>query len=139
MHIITKNLNEKAPVYHQYPRQCQPQPAYIELDCRGEGELLADWNGEIGNAIPMYCWNNLAVRWGIPSETSGVSLTELFQNEEFLTLCQRVLSGFEEVWDGSNYVGRYTDDATDAIEEIGDLLKLLWRAIRCWTGMLKRH
>jgi len=118
MNVITKNLNEKAPVYHQYPRQFQPQNAYIELDCRGAGELHADWSGEIGNAVPMYFWHNLAVRWNISPETSGYSLSQLFENEEFLGLCQQIIDGFEEVWNGSNYVGQYTDDATEAIEKL---------------------
>lgn len=54
MKIITSNLNEKCPVYHKYPRQFNPQPAYIELDCRGEGVLSADFSGEIGNGVPFY-------------------------------------------------------------------------------------
>lgn len=117
MKIITNNLDEKAPVYHKYPGQINPQPAFIELDCRGEGKLMADYSGEIGNAVPCYYWNGLAVRWGISSETSGDSLKTIFENEELLAICQRIVDGFEEKWNGSNFVGKYSDDAKEAIDE----------------------
>ena len=121
--IITTNLDDKAPVYHQYSRQNQPQPAYIELDCRNNGELMADYSGEIGNAVPMYYWHGLAVRWAIPAETSGDSLRSLFENADFLALCQRIIAGFEEKWDGSNWVGSYSDDASEVISEAETMIE----------------
>ena len=132
INIITKNLDGKAPLYHQYPRQCQPQPAYIELDCRGNGELMADWNGEIGNAVPMYYWHNLAVRWSVPCTTSGESLHILFADDDFLTTCQRIVNGFEERWDGSNYVGRYSQDAEEAIEEAEQMIDNRLDQVEVW-------
>lgn len=118
INIITDNLDRsKAPLYCQYQGQCQPQPAYIELDCRGAGELIADYNGEIGNAVPSYYWHGLAVRWGVSCETSADSLRSLFADDDFMATCQRIVDGFEEEWDGSNFVGRYNDDANSAIED----------------------
>jgi len=103
----------------QYYGQLTPQPAFVELICRGEGAVSAGINGDIGAAVPMYVWQNLAVRWVIPPETTGPSLKALFEEEYFLDLCKRILSGFEEVWDGSNYVGRFSEDAASAIGEAG--------------------
>ena len=117
MKAIIDNLDDKAPLYFQYPQQCHTQPAYIALDCRGEGELSADYSGEIGNAVPIYIWNDLAIRWPIPAETGGLSLQALFEDADFLAICQRIVDGFEEVWDGSNFVGRFDEDAESAKEE----------------------
>ena len=133
MNTITKNLQDNpAPLYHQYPGQCQPQPAYIELDCRGAGELMADWNGEIGNAIPMYYWNGLAVRWGISCAAAGGSIAALFEDADFLACCERIMAGFEEHWDGSNFVGRYTDDANSAIVDAERIIDSMIDCCEVW-------
>lgn len=147
MNIITTNLDQKCPLYHQYSIQNQPQPAYIELDCRGDGELMADWNAEIGNAIPFYYYHGLAVRWGIPSETSGLSLKNLFEDEEFLACCQTILDGFDEEWDGNNFVGRYTDETADAIEKAECIIMNSLESVEVfsaedwlfYSGSLKEH
>lgn len=120
--VKTDNLTGKAPLYFKYPRQFQAQPAFIELDCRGTGELMADYSGEIGNAVPIYFWNRLAVRWPIEPETTGDSLEKLFSDEKFLNLCQTIVDGFEEKWDGSNFVGVYDDDAEAAIESAENII-----------------
>ncbi len=110
------HLNGKAPLYQKYQGQHQEQPAYIELDCRG-GSLMADYSGEIGNAVPFYYWHGLAVRWDISPAASGDSIRELLSSQDFIAACQRIIDGFDEIWNGSNYVGRYDADADSAIEE----------------------
>jgi hypothetical protein len=133
MNVITNNLESAAPLYRTYPRQNQAQPAYIELDCRENGELMADYSGESGNAVPAYYYHGLAYRWEIPAETSGSSLKALFADETFLALCRRILAGFEEVWDGSNYVGRYNAAATSAIEEVYGLINRTLEVVEVWS------
>ena len=110
--VDTDNL---VPVYRHYDGQIQPQPAYIELDCR-TGDLEADYNAEIGNAIPAYHWHGRSVRWSINPSASAHGINQLFEDEDFLADCQAVLDGYEEVWDGSNFVGKYTDEARAIIE-----------------------
>ena len=39
------------PIYCQYQGQSGPQDAFIALDCR-DGSAWADYNAEIGNAVP---------------------------------------------------------------------------------------
>lgn len=109
--IRKDNLSSLAPLYQKYPGQCQPQEAYVELDCRGDGILSADFSGEIGNAVPVYYWHHLAVRWAIPSEASGASLVTLFEDANFLALCQQILDGFHERWDDHNHVGVFSEEA----------------------------
>lgn len=133
MNIITKNLEEKAPLYYKYQNEFNPQPAYIELDCRGEGELLADYSGEIGNSVPIYYWNELAVRWGVSAETTGTSLQALFTDQKFLSCCKRIIEAFDEVWDGNNFVGKYTGDASDAIEEAEGIINQTLECCEVWS------
>jgi len=116
------DFKEIAPVYTKYQGQFSPQPAFIELDCRN-GRLRAEYDSEIGGAVPMYHYLNLTIRWSIPPEASASSIEKLFKNQSFLDRCDTILDGFEEVSDGSNTVGRYSDAAQEAIEEAEELIK----------------
>lgn len=132
--INTANLDAKTPLYSKYASQNQPQPAFIELDCWGNGILFADYSGEIGNAVPFYYWHGLAVRWYVPSEISGESLTAIFSDGDFLAACQRIIDGFEEHWDGSNHVGRYTEDAQEAVSTAEGIISSLAECVEVWSA-----
>ncbi len=115
--VTTDNLTEKAPLYHQYQGQCNAQGAYIELNPRN-GSLKADWNAEIGSAIPMELFHHRLVWFAVDPQSSADSLIELFEDEDFLALCQSVVDGYSEEWDGNNTVGKYSDAAQLAFEEL---------------------
>jgi len=110
-------LTEGNELFCHYRNQTSPQPCYIELDCEGE-TLTADYNGEIGNAVPFAVWHRRTLRFDIPILTADAANRLL---DEIAPLAQRVIGGYESVWDGSNHVGTYTDDAQRAIEEIENL------------------
>lgn len=113
---ITDNLeNVVAPVYCQYDGQHQPQSAYIMLDCI-TGKLTADYNSNIGWSCSQQEWDKIALTWSIPYNTLGESLIELFEDEDFLADMQSILDGFEEKWNGSNYVGSFSDEAQALID-----------------------
>lgn len=131
--VKTDNLDDKTPLYHKYQGQFNAQPAYIELDCR-DGELMADWNGEIGNAIPFYYFHGLAVRWSVSSTISGASLKTILSDADFLAECQAILDGFEEVWDGSNHVGRYADDWEEHFNAAERIIERLTDEIEVWSA-----
>ena len=105
-----------APVYRQYDGQCQPQPAYIQLD--EDGYVCADYSGEIGNAVPFSVWHNRDARIGIRPAVSGKALREMFADDEFIALVRRYYDGLTVEWDGGNNVGTLTEDAKAALEEI---------------------
>ena len=113
----------KTPVLRQYDGQCQPQPAYIQIDA--DGFVFADYSGEIGNAIPMSVWHNVDRRIGLSPTVSGYALRQYMGGEEFRALLERYYAGADDEWDGSNRVGKATDDALAALEQIesdcGDL------------------
>jgi hypothetical protein len=101
-------------LYHQYPRQSNPQPCYVELDCR-TGELTADYNSEIGNAVPASVYHGHTRRWAIPILGADAA-NELLQ--AIAPLAERVLAGYDSVWNGNNLVAELTPGAADAIDRI---------------------
>lgn len=113
------------PLYHHYPRQMEPQPAYLEMD--EDGEISADWNGEIGNAVPASVWHNRTLRWDVaPAARDGVVDGWLDGTDEHLAaLLARVHAGHTVEWDGNNHVGRLTDDACEASQDAQDYLTAL--------------
>lgn len=112
---------EKAPLFHQYPGEFAPQPAFISLDPEN-WEAGADWSGEVGNAVPARVWHNLELRWPVPANVRGAALVEFC--EQHADLFARVCDGFEKSWDGNNWVGRYSSDAQDAQEKLERLIEL---------------
>ena len=122
--LTIKSLDESRPhqLFEQYAGQTKPQRAYIALDLR-DGTMTAGYNPEIGNAIPMDVWQGLIRRWYMPpfaAETANRIMQDMAE------LAQRVLDGAEILWDGngSNMIGRLTDDAQAAVKEIGQELDL---------------
>lgn len=75
-----------APLYHRYPRQSNPQPAYVRLD----------------------------ETWGVVPAITGRALASLLQRDDVRALLQRVHDGHSVEWDGSNHIGRLDGGAQDA-------------------------
>lgn len=109
-----KTLSVSRLLYRRYPGQTSPQGCYVELDCR-TGELSAATNAELGSAVPSAVWHGHCVRWPI-LPLKALAAERLLQ--ELAPLAQRVVDGYECVWDGSNHVAHRTHDAREAIQEI---------------------
>lgn len=109
---------EAAPLYRHYAGQCQAQDAYIEID--EDGAIDAGYNAEIGNRVPVCVWYGCTLRFRAPQNLSGRGLLALV--EEHRELFARVNAGHIVEWDGSNHVGRLTDDAREAKNELEDTL-----------------
>ena len=107
-------------LYHKYPTQLQPQPTYIELDPEAE-TLRADWDSEIGNAVPVAVWHGRICRYTLPSAYLRAEAIAWFM-DEIAPYAQRVCDGYSGRWDGSNYVGELDDDAREAEEVIYRIL-----------------
>jgi hypothetical protein len=105
-------------LYRRYSGQSDAQDAYIELDLR-EGTLLADWNSEVGNAVPFTVAHGFERRYSIPILT-GDAANRVMQ--QIAPLADRILADWEEVWDGNNMVARFGEDAQAADAEIVGLL-----------------
>lgn len=108
-----------APLYHKYATQLQPQPAFLYLTA--DGEVGLDWASEIGG-VPADVWHDRTFRWYVSPFLSKDACDMLLNDEEVLALLERVHSGHYVEWDGSNHVGRLTEDARDAKEALEELL-----------------
>jgi len=111
--------NTMAPLFHRYLMKQECQPAHIELDLENE-TLTAEYNAEIGNAVPFSVHNGICRWYGIPALATGQSINDLMT--EILPLCERIHAGYERHWDGHNHVARLTEDALEADEEIESML-----------------
>lgn len=106
---------KKAPLFHQYRSELQPQPAYIEID--EDGNVSVDYSGETGSGVPMRVWNRRDLRISVPGNVQGRALHALITKYGAAAI-ERLHAGHSVEWDGSNYVGRLTQDASEAFEEL---------------------
>lgn len=117
MNVTIVRVPHPTALFHRYPGEQQEQDCFLALDLE-TGRLECDWNGEIGNGVPMSVHHRRALRWTIPTLTD-VSANELM--DKVAPLAQRILDGSSVEWDGNNNVGRLNADAEDADDEIRDI------------------
>ena len=113
---LENDTNNPAPLLAQFGGQTAPQRAYIEFDCENKA-VHAAYNPEVGSngAVPMDVWHRRALRFTCPNNQDAEYYNDLMA--DLLPTLEKILSGYESVWDGSNYIGKYTDEAEAAIEE----------------------
>jgi len=117
--IITDNLNTAAPLYHQYDGQYQPQPAYIEIDPRGdEIEVSADYDSDTGGGCSALHWNNLVETIPVPAGVLGSALVEHMNSDAFKADVLALCEGYEEFYNGNNYVGRWEEGTSDELRQM---------------------
>lgn len=102
---------------HKYPGQFDIQPCYVELDIKNE-TLTADWNAEVGNAIPFSVYYGFEQRFPIPCLKTRI-VNDLL--DEIAPLAEIVIAGYESVWNGNNNIASFNDEAQGALEEIEQL------------------
>ena len=118
--IITKNLTDSAaPLYFQYDGQYQPQPAYIEIDPR-EDEIIisADYDGNIGGGCSALHHHHLVETIPVPSQILGSALIEHMNSNDFKADVLALCEGYEEVYNGNNFVGRWQEGTSDEIRQM---------------------
>lgn len=106
----------KAPLFCQFDGQCQPQPAYLQLNANGY--VFADYSGDTGGGVPASVWHGVDRRIALRPTVSGKALREYLGSEEFRALLDRYYAGAGDKWDGSNFVGTASDDALEALNQI---------------------
>lgn len=119
-------------LHRQYAGQHRPQPCFVSLDC-DSGTLSASYNPEIGNGVPFAVYHGREQRWSIPALTADAANGLL---SEILPFAERVVAGYERVWDGHNHVGQFSEDAEQAMESIYDICQRDWssRTIEAWDA-----
>ena len=113
---VTVSTVEPTELHHQYPHEHGPQPCYVEVDLENR-HVAADWNPEIGNAIPARVFHGFARRYPIPALTSTAT-NELLA--KIRPLAERMVADWDERPDryGNNMKAVLGDDAQAAEEEV---------------------
>lgn len=115
---LTDLRGKLAPVYFRYNREINPQPAYLWIDLE-KRTVEADYSGEIGQGgTPLRVWNGTVRRIPITPYVKGDALAALLESKELRDYVQRMIDGFELVWDGSNWLGKLTPDAEKAEHDL---------------------
>jgi hypothetical protein len=118
-----QKLTGSAPLYRRYPSQSNPQDAFVEIDSTG-----AVWyysNPEVGNGVPSDVFHGTSRRWRIPHVLTAQGYESLHADIE--DMLQRIADGIDTYWDGKNTVGRLTEDASDASDELEQFLANCWQ------------
>lgn len=110
--IIPKGF---APVFRKFEGQNEAQDAYVELRPE-ENLLIADYDGEIGNAVPFSVVHGRVLRWGIPADISREGLEKLL--EGIRPYAEQIVKGYSSEWNGSNLIGHLTPEAEAANRKI---------------------
>jgi len=116
MTVTIRECTETTELLRRYHGQNEPQGAYIELGLRHE-TMHATYNAEIGGAIPFSVYHGHDRRYGIPTFTAKAANRLM---HELLPLAERVVAGYESVWDGHNHVAHLSEDAQAADAEIAE-------------------
>lgn len=119
-------------LFHHYPGQVRHQPCRGYLDCC-RGRLGASYDPEIGNNIPADEYHGHTQVWTIPclrAEAANALLAAV------APLAERVVDGYEDLWDGSNWRAVFDEDAQAAIREIEALCDAAdpSDAVRAWDA-----
>jgi hypothetical protein len=109
------NLTDNDALYHRYPKQDEPQDAYVELSL--DGQVTANWNGEVGNAVPIDVWNGRRLRFSVSPYISGQALATFLQRDA-LELLTVIYEGHSERRNGQNTVATLTPEARVACLEL---------------------
>ena len=97
-----------------YPNQITQQELFMDIFQNGTIEV--DVNGEIGNSVPSKVYHGEILRLHIPSHMNGKDVKGFYRdNKHFFAT---VLKGFSSEWNGSNFIGVLTDEASQAIESL---------------------
>lgn len=105
---------KRKPLLMQYPGQTNEQPAWIVLT--EKGELYADYNPEIGNAVSAAMWHGRDRYYGCSPHLKRPDVVKLLRL--VAPLAALVYAGLSIVWDGNNMVGRLSETAIAAEREI---------------------
>jgi hypothetical protein len=117
--IKIENEDQVAPLYMQFPGQCNPQPAYIEIDPRGDNiEVFAEINYNIGPGCSQAVFNDEVQQISVTYSILGSALKEFLESEEFQTDVLDMCEGYENKWDGSNHSGYWNHRVYDIKNKI---------------------
>jgi hypothetical protein len=126
MIINIENENNIAPMYVQYDGQINPQPAYIEIDPRGDNIIVnAETSSNIGPGCSQATFHGVVTQIRCPEFVRGDLLKDYLESLEFEEKVIELCENYDCEWDGSNNIGKWNENRFKIEEEIYiDLLSL---------------
>ena len=112
--IEVRKVTEDYALYGQTERQ----DCYVWLDCESATMGL---DCESATAVPSDVYHGLVRRYFLPYPIYASAANDLMAT--IAPLAERVCAGFEAVWDGTNRIGKLSDDALLAESEIEHLIE----------------
>lgn len=122
MDIEIHRLTRDDELYRRYDGREKPQPCHLDLDL-DLGNFGAEYNPEVGNAVPMAVHNGRELWYPIPCLTADAANALM---DRVAPLADRIYVGSEIEWDDNNHVGRLDDDGLKAHEELTRLCEALF-------------
>jgi len=107
----------ETPLYCRYDGLIRSQPAYVEIDVENS-TIDAEYNSEIGNAVPGKVWHGICRRYGVSPYLSREQVDELIA--EIVPFAAKMVADAEIVWNGNDFVcklGAKAEEAEIAISE----------------------
>lgn len=111
--------DNEAPLFHRYPGQVNPQPAYVTLDLE-TGEVDAQASGEVGNAMPADVWHGVVRRYPIRGDLTKDQVVEAL--EGIKGTLQTILDNSEVKMVDTNWTGKLNEAGEDAERELPELI-----------------
>lgn len=111
------------PLPHRDAEQFRSQDAFIDMD--EDGNVLADFTGEIRNAMSKDVWNGTTLRFPINPGVTRDQIREFLKSPETMELLNVIHAGHSIKWDGKNNVGRLKSTALFARAKLVELLNAL--------------
>jgi hypothetical protein len=103
-----------------YPGCDGPQAVIVELDPERE-TLSIRYDPEIGGSIPMSVYHG-RIRWYVLLVRPRSVREACCILRSFREYAERIIEGHTVEWNGNNHVGRLTEDAQAAEDEIYELI-----------------
>lgn len=108
----------KMPLYCHYEEQEKPQFSYVKLQPEA-GILTAEYNTDIGNAVPLAASNSRIFLWAVPERISSENLRILL--EEIRPLAEQLCAGYSREFNGTDFVGQLTGKARETYGKIEEI------------------
>jgi len=97
----------------QYPEQ---SPIWLSLDFKNEIITAYDQDYKV-SGTPFDIWHGHRYTIALPNNVDA-SLLKEWVDEEILPIANWILNEYEEHWDGSNYVARFSREAQEKLESM---------------------
>ena len=110
-----------APLYHRYPNQDYPQPAFIELD--ENGMVRAGYSEEMDDAVPAVVRQGVIIRLSATPTLRRDVIAGFLESESARQLLEIIHAGHKVALVGGNRIGKLSQEATwcwDALQQLID-------------------